>query len=279
MRTREEIIKKIDEIPSIPPTTAKVQRMVTDPEVNFKELAELIKYDQGLTADILKMANSAYFGFPRKVSSVQQAVVMLGLNRVFELTLSSAVAPIINKKINGYDLSKGDLWQHSIGVAISAEKIAEYVNMKVPKYTFTAGMLIDIGKIAIGTFLELDPEPVMKLAYEKKIPFNIAERRIFGISHEEAGAILLEKWNLPEELVEVVKWHHQPNRIDGDKTVVDLVHIADILIMETGIGGGSDGLNYRSCKDSVERLNFDKINEEDLIMNVVNDIQEVSQKL
>ncbi|MCF7886327.1 MAG: HDOD domain-containing protein, partial [Candidatus Marinimicrobia bacterium] len=244
MRKREEIIQKIDKIPSIPPTIAKVQKLVNDPDVDFKELAELIKYDQGLTADVLKMANSAYFGFQREISSVKQAIIMLGLDRIFELTLSSAVAPIIDRKVSGYDLSKGDLWKHSIGVAISSEKIAEELNMKVPKLTFTAGLLIDIGKVAMSTFLDTDPKPIMDLAYEKQIPFDIAERRILGISHEEAGAILLENWNLPEELIQVVRWHHQPNRVEGDKTVVDLVHIADILIMETGIGGGSDGLNY-----------------------------------
>lgn len=279
MNKRQNIIQKIDEIESIPPAISRVQQMVADPNVNFKELADYIKYDQGLTADVLKMANSAYFGFTKEISSVKQAIVRLGLNRIFELTMSSAVAPIIKKEIKGYDLSKGDLWKHSIGVAISAEKIAEFLEIKVPRYTFTAGLLIDIGKVAISTFLDFSPEPVMKLAYQKKIPFNIAERRIFGISHEEAGAILMEKWNLPDELVDVVRWHHQPNRIDGDKTVADLVHIADILIMETGIGGGSDGLNYKSCKNSIERLNFDKINEEDLIMNIISDIQEVSSKL
>src|SRR6056297_1896564 len=179
MKTREEIIKKIDDIPSMPPTTAKVQKMVNKPEVDFQELSELIKYDQGLTADILKMANSAYFGFQRKISSVRQAIVLLGLDRIMELTLSSAIAPIISKQVSGYDLSKGDLWKHSIGVALSAEKIAEFLDVKVPKFTFTAGLLIDIGKIAIGTFLDLDPEPVMDLAYKEGIPFNIAERRVF----------------------------------------------------------------------------------------------------
>jgi putative nucleotidyltransferase with HDIG domain len=279
MNKREDIIKKIDEIPSIPPSITKVQKMLMDPDVDFDKLADYIKYDQGLTADVLKMANSTYFGFSREISSLKQAIVRLGLNRIFELTMTSAVVPIINKKIMGYDLSKGDLWKHSIGVAISAEKIAKFLDMRVPPFTFTAGLLIDIGKVVMSTFLELDSEPVMDLAFKKEIPFNIAERRIFGISHEEAGALLLEKWNLPEELVQIVRWHHQPNRKEGDQRVIDLVHIADILIMETGIGGGNDGLNYKSCKDSVERLDFEKANEEELIMNIISDIQEVSNKM
>jgi len=279
MSIREEIISRINEIPSIPATLTKVQQLVTQPDVDFKELAEYIKYDQGLTVNLLKMANSAYFGFSREISSVNQAIVRLGLNRIFELTMTTAVAPIISKEISGYDLCKGDLWKHSIGVAIGAEKIAEFLDIRAPKFTFTAGLLIDIGKIAIGTFLEQDPKPVLKLAYEKALPFNIAEKEIFGINHAEAGAILLDQWNLPEELVEVVRWHHQPNKLNGEKTVVDLVHIADILIMETGIGGGNDGLNYKSCPESLERLHFDQVNEEVLLMNIVSDVQEVSQKL
>ncbi len=279
MSKREEIIKKIDEIPSIPPTLTKVQQMVRQPDVDFQELAGYIKYDQGLTVNILKMANSAYFGFSKEISSVNQAIVRLGLNRIFALTMTTAVAPIIARKINGYDLSKGDLWQHSIGVAIGAEKIAEFLDIRAPKFTFTAGLLIDIGKIAIGTFLEHDPKPVLEMAYKEALPFNIAEKKILGINHAEAGAILLDKWNLPDELIRVVRWHHQPNKLEGDKTVVDLVHIADILIMETGIGGGSDGLNYKSCPQSVERLKFNQINEEVLLMNIFNDIQEVSHKL
>jgi len=244
--------------------------------VDFQELADVIQYDQGLTTNILKLVNSAYFGFSHKINSLEHAIAMLGVKRIYYLTIGSAVSPVLDKEVQGYDLSEGDLWQHSVGVALGAEKIAENSDIEAPDYTFTAGLLIDIGKIALSTFLDLDPQPVLNLAYKKNIPFNIAEEKILGISHPEAGAILLDNWNLPDELIQVVRYHHQPNELEGDKTVVDLVHIADILMMEAGIGDGQDGLNYRSCQESSERIHFDQIDEEKILVDIFTEINQLS---
>ncbi len=262
MNRRDEILSKVSTIPAIPTVIAEIRKLLADTDANFKELSQVIKYDLGLTTNLLRLANSAYFGFTKSVNSVHQAVVRLGTKRVYELAVAAAVAPMAKRAINGYDLSAGKLWEHSVAVAIGAEQLASVLSINLPDYTFTAGLLCDIGKIILGTFVEVNAEPIMAMAFKLGIPFDVAERRILGIDHAEVGAVLLERWNIPGCIVDVTRWHHKPDGLEGDKLVVDLVHVADALTMMGGIGIGRDGLNYRPSPEVASRLKLTtRINE------------------
>ncbi len=278
MSRRNEIIARIQTVPSIPTVIAKIEQMLNNPDVSFKALSDLIKYEPGLTANILKIANSAYFGFKQKISSVQQAIVRLGTERVHELAIASSLAPIAHSSVKGYDLPAGELWKHSILIALGGEQIAKMKGIKPPDSVFTTGLLLDIGKIVLGTFVEIDVNPIMDLAFKKKIPFDVAERRVLGIDHTEVGAILLKNWNLPEEIVNTVRWHHQPSRAKQNSLLLDLVHSANIFAMISGIGTGSDGLNYRPDKEVMKRMNFTTEKKElviSMMMTGLNDVQDL----
>jgi putative nucleotidyltransferase with HDIG domain len=256
-----------------------VIQLIQNADVDLGELARTIEYDPGLTSNILRLANSAYFGCPRSISTMREAVVRLGMNTMFQLVVTSAAGPLMRKPIKGYDLPSGKLWEHSVAVAIGVQQLAATLGIKPPDYTFTAALLHDVGKVVLGTFLEVDAGPIMDLAFEEQISFEVAEQQVLGIDHAEIGAILLEDWNLPKYIVDVVRWHHQPEHFSGNTLVVDLVHVADNLSMLGGIGTGSDGLNYCPSEEVTEKLNITTHIAESVICKILIGLDQLSDLL
>jgi hypothetical protein len=124
--------------------------------VNFDQLARVIECDPGLTANVLQLANSAYFGWQGGIGSVRDAISRLGTRRIFQMVLCMSVAPLVRRPIRGYDLSADQLWEHSVAVAICAEKLAAGRRPSCQPHAFTAGLLHDLGKVLLGTFVEVD---------------------------------------------------------------------------------------------------------------------------
>lgn len=254
MNQREAVIGKVRAIPAMPASARAVIGLLKDPDVEMNDMMHAIEYDQGLTSNILRLANSAYFAGPRTVGSLKEALVRLGTNRIFQLVITAAVMPIAQREIRGYDIPAGKLFEESIAVAVGAEELAALLNRKPPAHAFTAGLLHDLGKVVLGTFLEVNVQPVREMAFAQRISFEVAEACVLGIDHSEAGAMLLEHWELPKNIVDVVRYHHRPEMMEGDRLVVDLVHVADTVAMETGLGAGIDGLNYQPSGDVAARL-------------------------
>ncbi len=257
MNCRDEILSKIHSIQMMPASTIEVIQLLQDPDVSISKLSRTIEYDPGLTSNILRLANSSYFGFSRAINSIKEAIVRLGTKDIFRLVMTSAVAPITQSTVKGYDLPSGELWRHSAAVAIGSDQLAAALGIKPPDHTFTAALLHDIGKIVLGTFVEVDASPIMGLAFTDHVSFVEAEHKVLGIDHAEVGSVFLAEWGLPSELVEVVRWHHEPECLKGDLLAVDLVHVADILCLMSGVGlGGIDGLNYHVSNDVSSRLHL-----------------------
>lgn len=255
MNRREEILGKIPTIKALPTSAAHVVALLQDPDVGIADVMQLVEVDPALTADILRLANSAYFAGPRKISSLRDAGVLLGTKRLMQLVMASAIFPLAQNSLQGYDLPSGQLLQNLVAAAIGAEELAKELGITAPPHTFTAAILHDIGKIVLGTFVEVDTKPIMELAFQEKVSFEVAEQRVLGIDHPEVGAALLESWGIPDEVVQVVRWHHQPENFPGEDTLaLDLIHVADHLSMECGIGVGLDGLNYHTSAAVIERL-------------------------
>jgi len=177
--------------------------------------------------------------------------------------------------VAGYDLSGGDLWDHLVGTAIGSIKLAQTLGLEVPGYTFTAALTHDVGKLVLGTFVEVNAELIRALAYEEKMPFEEAEQKVLGIDHAEVGARLLEHWNLPEYLVEVVRWHHQPEKCRGtDPRAANVVHVANVLCLMAGVGAGLDALSYRPSSHSMEQLGMEIMLLDDIVYDILNELME-----
>ena len=252
--TIEEIVKKTPDLPSLPAAALKVMKEAESSTSNASSIAQILAQDQALSARVLRLANSAYYGLTRKVTNLQESVVVLGMRCVRNLCMVAATYPWMSRKLDGYCLGPRDLWTHSFGTALGAQLFARLSKKCNEDHAFTAGLLHDIGKVALSVWLENKTSMVAQYANQAGIPFDQAERRILGYDHCEVGEHLAINWNLPEEIVRAVRWHHDPNGLETPSAIVDCVHLGLYLTMSMGFGLGGDGMQYEFCEDSFTRL-------------------------
>ncbi len=279
MTMREEILKKARSMPQMPMAVQQIMRLMQDENADVGKLSKAIEFDAGLTVNILGIANSPYFGGLRKMNTVREAVVRLGSKKVFQMVLAVGVVPFTKKANKGYGLEPDELTDHSICVALASEMIAKEADITPPPHTFTSGLLVNIGKIVLGDFLEVDADPVLALAHDECISFEAAEQRILGIDHIELGARLLEHWHLPQEVIQVVRHHRHPALAPVKDPALDLVHMGDMLAKMLGIGIGMDGLQYTVDCDVLERVNIKPEMLEMLMPQVIEHMEEIKEAL
>ncbi len=276
MSTRAEIMAKVDTVPALPAVVIQLRRLLADPEVDFSELARSIEIEPGLTANILRMANSALYGAHGEISSVQSAITRLGTKKVFDLVLTMTVAPFTRRAVRGYALGPDELWEHSLATALCADLLQRRLRLRGVHDAFTAGMLHDIGKIILGTFIEVDDIPIKSLVHDD-LSFDEAEQQVLGLDHAEVGGHLLERWGLPDIVVAATRWHHEPAGADEEhRKLVDLIHVADILCTSIGWGLGTDGLHYRLDSEAVERLGVDADMADQVMCRVQGELEELT---
>ena len=247
------IIAKVEAFPSLPGVTAKLLLLIDDPNAAVAEIEEILRMDPGLTANVLKLSNSAYFGFVSEIGSVHKAIVLLGAKRLMQLVMTSCVNSVLKKPVPGYDLSPGEMWRHSIAVSVAAEGLIEELNAPKADEIFTAALLHDVGKLVLGEFVKDDIKKIEKIA-SKDVSFEAAEQIALGTDHAEIGAKILENWGLPKEVVSAVRWHHDPDSADETSTLIDIVHVANVLCLMIGIGVGREGLHYKPSPEVTKRL-------------------------
>lgn len=240
----QQLVQTIRDLPALPEVVVRVMRLAEDPRSNAQSIARVIATDQAMAARVLKLANSAFYGLPRRVSTLSEAVVILGFRTIKNLAIAASTFELLNREIAGYWLQHGELWRHSLACAIGAQLIAQRVRLPVVEEAFVAGLLHDIGKVAINLFVREQFDQIMERALRDRIPFVEAEQAVLGFNHAIAGALIAEKWNLPPLLVSVIRYHHQPSQMPDPETLVSVVHLADILSITLGIGIGGDGLYY-----------------------------------
>lgn len=276
MSLRDQVLEKTAEVPALPAATSRVIEVLQDREASVVDVMRVIEFDPGLTSNVLRLANSAYFAGSREIVSLRDAGVRLGLNRVFQLVMTSSISAQASQPVRGYGLCPGELFEHAVSAALAAELLAEALGKKIPPEAFTAGLLHDIGKTVLGTFVEVDVKPILDVAFKEGVSFEVAERRILGIDHAEVGAILLERWKLPRSIVEAVRKHHNPDEVTGeDYFLVALVHVADNLCLESGIGMGIDGLHYAPSPGITERMHLKPLACEGVVCKMLTQLDEL----
>ena len=247
---------QVKAFPGMPATSAKLLKILKNPESSAAQIEEILKFDPGLTANILKLTNSAYFGIPSKVSSVKQAVVLLGWKRLLQLVMTMCMSTVMKKPLPGYDLPHGELWRHSVAVSVAAELVVKALKIPGADEVFTAALLHDIGKLILGGFVQEDLHQIEKMV-AKGIAFEVAEFIVLGTDHAQIGARILEKWSFPADLVNAVSWHHDPETCENYCTFSDIVHVANILGLMSGYGKGTNGINVQASNPVIERLGFE----------------------
>ncbi len=276
MISKKKILAAIGDVPSLPSVVIQLRQYLKDPNVNFDKLSHVIQHDPGLTANILQLANSAYFGWSRTITSVREAITRLGTDRVFQMVLCMSVAPLVRKPIHGYDTDSEGLWEHSIATAICAEYLALQVRQPLAGESFTSGLLHDLGKIVLGTFIEIDDEPIKAVVQERGLAFNEAEAEVLGIDHAEVAGELLRRWNLPDSVVSAARWHHAPESSDpGHRDLARLVHVADSLCIRVGWGMGVDAELYHASDSAFSELGIHESMAEVAIEHVTESLEDL----
>lgn len=231
-------IEQIDNLPSLPSIVSRLIQVVNSPDTSAEDAANLIQKDPALTTKMLRLANSAFYGIPRSISSVSSAVVILGFNTIRSLVLSASVMKMFSgSKKPAFE--KDRFWKHSIVCALAAKTIVrQFINVRMmdPESAFCAGMLHDIGKLIFSEFAGEDYHDVCNFARANNLPLLEAERRMLGIGHSDIGRILADKWALPLDLEYALVYHHEPKNADNLLDLVTTVHEADALTHEVGLG-------------------------------------------
>lgn len=236
-----QILAKIEDLPTLPSSVLEVMRIVDDPRCSTSRLGNLVLSDPPLAARVLRLANSAYYGFPRAVAAVPQAITLLGFATLRNVALSTAVFDLFRtKKEPSLDLPA--LWRHSVATATAARLIARRVRYTPLEKAFTAGLLHDIGKVLIARYLPGSMGRVVETVAAENIMITDAEQRVLGVSHAAFGAWLAARWAFPTSLVDAIAFHHQPPQALDNRSLAAIVCVADALTHRTGIGSGGDEL-------------------------------------
>lgn len=257
MKIVDRILKSINTIPAFPATGNKVAQLLTKPDYSVNEVAGVIRFDPSITANILKMANSAYFGSRHKISTINDAVVYLGQQNLLRAIQTAGVSKYYKKGAPGYFDKVTDLWEHSVAVALMSQIIAKKITGKEDTTLYTAALLHDVGKIIMGEFVRDSLATITKLVSLQSISFFEAEEAVIGINHADLGGKIAEYWKFPVEIKEAISFHHRPDLLEKeDKEMPWIVYIADQACLMLGVGGGIDGLSYRAVSDVLKKFNL-----------------------
>ncbi len=249
----KEILARIEALPPMPSVAVRLLEAAQDPQVDLGAVARWLEQDASMTANLLRLCNSPFYGLRKEVTSVRQASSLLGMKQVVQIALTVLSSRYLSSGQAGYGLAAGELWKSSVGAAIAAELLAIEAAYPHPATAYTAGLLEDIGKIVLAEFVA-EALPKIWAAAEAGVGFEDAERQAVGMSHSEVGGLLLSRWGFPPALVESVQTHHRPGEAKLDPSLANIAHVADALMMTMGVGLGADGLAYLLDADALSAL-------------------------
>jgi len=239
------IYSKIDELPTLPAVLPKLMRLMDDEKSGAAQVADAISSDPALTSKILKVSNSAYYGFSQEISSLKNAIPLLGFNMVRSLALSIGVINSIPSHKNSPHFSREGLWVHGLAVATVMQKLSKKFGQggNNDQY-FVVGLLHDIGKLVLDLFFsDLFHQALEEANSQENMALYEAERKVIGFDHGEIGGILLSRWKFPEAITAPIGAHHQTDRQKhAFASDIAMLRIADTLPQELGLGGGGNSV-------------------------------------
>lgn len=237
----EQILARVESLPPMPAVVQQVLVMLQDQDFSFPQLMETVRLDPGITAHVINMCNSPFYGLRQKVSSLQQALLLLGSRQLMEIILSGQMAGHYRKDQSGYRLAKGQLWQHCMGTALFAQVLGEKVKFEDPPTLFTAALLHDVGKLVLSEFVADEFKQIERMVAMGQ-SFADAERQVLGVDHALLGAAVARKWNFPESIVTAIAFHHNPGKATKHRELCNLVALANLMCLSVGLGAGVEGL-------------------------------------
>ncbi len=253
----DNILKSIDHIPAFPITIQKVNEMLHADDYSVDEIVNLIKYDQAMAVNIMKMSNSAYFGSPQRIGNLRHAVVYLGKNNLIRIVQTAGVSRFFKKEGKGYVEKAHELWEHSVAVAIMSQILSMKVKKHLDEKLYFAALIHDVGKMIMGEYVFESFEEISRMVVAGGCSFLEAEEAVVGINHAALSGMIAERWNFPKEIIEALSYHHRPDLVENnDNEILWLVYLADQVCMLAGFSGGFDGLAHRGVSEVMKKFEF-----------------------
>ncbi len=241
MSNVKEILAKVGNLPPMPAVVQQVMGMMQDPNFSFAKLMETIRLDPGITAHVLRICNSPFYGLRQEVTSLHQAMVLMGSSQLMEILLSREMVGHFQRGQEGYRLAKGELWRHSMACALLVQRLGQRVGFTDEGALFTSALMHDVGKLVLSEFVSKSFAQIEQLV-EQGMSFVAAERQVLGVDHALLGAALARQWNFPEVIVGAIAFHHAPDRAPRDRQLTHLVALANLLCVSLGVGPSAEGL-------------------------------------
>ena len=279
MTNFQEMAKKIKNLTPIPAVTMSLLKVVDDPNKTMDDVTNIIQYDPAITADVLRSANSAYFGLKYPAETISDAANMLGTDRLVEFVLLKVASKIIQGPLGGYGMHEGALWQHSVSSAIIAKQVAVQLGLSHSCSIFTAALLKDIGKIVMDKYVQNAYKKIYNLVINENFSFMEAEKKVIGVDHAELGGMMAQIWKFSPKMVMILNNHHlyREDLIKDKDTMV--VYLSDCICMMMGMGVGADGLAYRFHHQAIEEIGISADDILTIIANFTPQMKEVEKLL
>lgn len=260
-------VENTHNLPTIPATLKNIINFLENPSTSINKISDFISKDPVLTMKVLKMINSPVYGFPGRISSVNQAVLLLGLNVIKGMLLGVSVFELMQKAMVG-------LWEHSLGCAALSNLMAKKRGLKSPEDITIAGLLHDIGKVLLAVNIPEVYEKLIGATEKHGLTILEEENAVLATNHAEVGSWIAKKWNFPKHLVDIIQLHHEPHKARTAKIECSIVHISDILVRARGFGFAGDYSIPEASEEAWEILGFSDDDIKDLLINIEDSLED-----
>ncbi len=253
MQVIDDYINNVRFLPAAPRVVPELMKLLNQTDVDSSKVVKLISFDPALTANVLRICNSAYFGAASPTSDLQEAVTRLGFQQVYQLVAAATGARMLGAAQPGYGLNQGELWKHSVAVAVTAQLMAKKLGDD-DNLVFTAALLHDIGKIILAQALESIYPKLVKETEMNQQSLLESEKKLLGVQHAEVGARLLERWKFPPNIVSAVWFHHTPKGAGKHQRLAAYIYMGDMIAHFMGHGYGHLPFALRGRSDALTIL-------------------------
>jgi HD-like signal output (HDOD) protein len=232
----ERLIRQVEELPTLPAIITRILEVLEDESSSARDLERVVSCDQSIAARVLRIANSAYYGFSREITTIHRAIVILGFQTVRGLALGSSIFETFFGGERDSCFDRTAFWLHSIACSRCAMALGKQVRGIDPEEAFLGGLVHDIGMVVMDHVMHEKYRPILEQAVTQGEPLNQLERRTWGFDHADVGGWLAEHWKFPPSLLEAIRFHHRISRsVNAPPALVAVIHLADFCSHEAGM--------------------------------------------
>lgn len=258
MEKLDAVLDQVENLPPAPRILPELLELLNQPDIDSSRVAQLLTFDPGLTANVLRLCNSALLGGAHPVDDLQEALTRLGFRPVYQLVAAISGSRALTPPQPGYGLGPGELWQHSVMTAVAAQLIAKD-QATDDSLAFTAGLLHDVGKIVLSEFLNHQYPRILEETEHNQRSMRETEHLLVGVDHAEIGSHLLSRWRLPANLVAAVRWHHQPAEAGAHTQLTAYVYLGNVIAHCLGCTSGYQSFALHGRTEVFEILHLDPL--------------------